>query len=54
MPRKDPLRRRSLDELDQVLDEIAQRNPDKVRELEGFIEKQLKFWINKPRAGDEK
>jgi hypothetical protein len=34
---KDPLRRRSLKELDTVLDEIAERNPEFMKILENHI-----------------
>lgn len=39
---KDPLRKRSLAELDDVIDEILDRNPDFVVELEKIIEQQKK------------
>jgi len=38
---KDPLRKRSLKELDTVLDEIADRNPEFMKILEDHIKEQL-------------
>jgi hypothetical protein len=36
------LRRRSLAELDQVLNEIAARNPVEIKRLEDYIEEQIR------------
>ena len=36
------LRRRSLAELDQVLDEIAAQNPVEMKKLEDYIEEQIR------------
>ena len=38
MNEQDPLRKRSLEELDDVIDEIIARNPDWVKEIERIIE----------------
>jgi len=38
---QDPLRKRSLKELDTVLDEIADRNPEFEKILEDYIKEQL-------------
>ena len=38
---QDPLRRRSLKELNTVLDEIADRNPEFEKILEDYIKEQL-------------
>jgi len=38
MTAQDPLRKRSLEELDDVIDEIMARNPDWVKEIERIIE----------------
>jgi hypothetical protein len=38
---QDPLRKRSLKELDTVLDEIADRNPEFMKILEDYIKEQL-------------
>jgi hypothetical protein len=38
---QDPLRKRSLKELDTVLDEIEDRNPDFVKEITKIIKKKL-------------
>jgi len=38
---QDPLRRRSLKELDTVLDEVADRNPEFMKILEDYIKEQL-------------
>lgn len=34
----DPLRKRSLEELDDVIDEIIERNPDWVEEISRIVE----------------
>lgn len=39
---QNPLRKRSLSEVDDVIQKIIDRNPDFVIELEKYIEKQLK------------
>ena len=38
---QDPLRKRSLKELDTVLDEVADRNPEFMKILEDYIKDQL-------------
>jgi len=38
---QDPLRKRSLKELDTVLDEVADRNPEFIKILEDYIKEQL-------------
>jgi hypothetical protein len=38
---QDPLRKRSLKELDTVLDEVADRNPEFMKILEDYIKEQL-------------
>jgi hypothetical protein len=38
---RDPLRKRSLKELDTVLDEVADRNPEFMKILEDYIKEQL-------------
>jgi hypothetical protein len=38
---QDPLRKRSLKELNTVLDEIAERNPEFMKILEDYIKEQL-------------
>jgi len=36
----DPLRKRSLEELDDVIDEIIERNPEFVKKLLEYVEQQ--------------
>jgi len=38
---QDPLRKRNLKELDTVLDEVADRNPEFMKILEDYIKEQL-------------
>jgi len=38
---QDPLRKRSLKELDTVLDEVTDRNPEFMKILENYIKEQL-------------